>query len=69
MSKFTKKGDIIKKYTTKKGKFGIEVYVADPLQDGYTAYFGEFPGIIAEGKTINEAQKNLWNAVYNMLIY
>jgi len=55
------------KYTTRKGSLGLEIYVADPLSDGYTAYFAEFPGIITEGITIETAQENLWNMVFDIL--
>lgn len=54
-----------KRYT-RKGKLGIEIYVKDP-ELGYTAFFGEFPKVISEGKTIKEAQMNLWNAIYDLM--
>lgn len=52
------------------GKLGDEIYVKDssPL-GGYTAYFNDFPGIIAQGDTIDLAQKNLWNATYDIISY
>jgi hypothetical protein len=54
-------------YITKEGKFGKEIYVRDYNLGGYTAYFVDFPNIAAEGETIEEAEINLWNTVYDVL--
>lgn len=56
-------------YKTRKGKFGKEIYVKDPHQGGYTAFFQDFPNIVTEGKTIKEAQTRLWNATYDVVKY
>lgn len=47
----------------------LKFFVIDPSQGGYTAYFTEFPGIISEGNTLNEAQENLWAATHDILKY
>jgi predicted RNase H-like HicB family nuclease len=51
------------------GKLGTEIYVRDPKQGGFTGFFKDFPNIITEGETIDEAQKNLWNTIYDVLKY
>ena len=35
------------------------ILIEDPNDKGYTAFFAEFPEIVAEGNTQNEAQLNL----------
>ena len=42
------------------------VLVQDPKIGGYTAYFKQFPDIVAEGDTDDEAMKNLTDAVYDV---
>ena len=37
------------------------VYTEDPNQGGFSAYFMEFPNIMAEGETIGEATNNLFD--------
>lgn len=55
---------------TRKGKLGTEMYVTNAKEGGYTAYFKDFPQIVAQsGGTIKEAQTNLWNTVYDVLKY
>ncbi|MEI2737413.1 MAG: hypothetical protein V9F01_01350 [Chitinophagaceae bacterium] len=34
--------------------------IQDPIDHGYTAFFAEFPNIIAEGDTKEEARKKLF---------
>jgi len=43
------------------------ILIQDPKDKGYTAYFAEFPEVIAEGNTADEAKKNLWSALSIML--
>jgi len=38
------------------------ILIQDPHDGGYTAYFAEFPEIIAEGDDEEMATANLWNA-------
>ena len=45
------------------------VLVGDPKIGGFTAYFKQFPDIIAEGETDDEAMKNLTNAVYDVFAF
>jgi len=45
------------------------VMVQDPHIGGYTAYFKQFPDIIAEGDTDDEAMNNLMNAVHDVFVY
>lgn len=45
------------------------VLVEDPKIGGYTAYFKQFPDIIAEGETDDEAMRNLTNAVYDVFMF
>lgn len=54
-------------YETRKGNLGLELYIKDPNIGGYTAYFVDFPEIVTEGDTIEKAQENLWNVVYDFL--
>jgi uncharacterized Zn finger protein len=53
--------------TSINGNFGNEIYVEDPKEGGFTAYFADIPNIIVEGETIKEAQTRLWNATYDVL--
>lgn len=39
------------------------VMIQDSKNKGWTAYFAEFPEVIAEGDTEEEAQKNLFEAL------
>jgi len=39
------------------------VFVEDPESGGYTAFFSHIPGVVAEGKTLEEATKNLGSAL------
>lgn len=55
------------KYSILEGRFGDEIYVSDPKEDGYTAYFKDFPKIVTQGKTIKEAQERLWMATYDVV--
>lgn len=43
------------------------ILIQDPEDNGYTAYFAEFPEVIAEGDSENEAKKNLFDALKIML--
>ena len=52
---------------TKTGKLGEEIYVKDQKVGGYTAFFKDFSNIASEGETLKEAQKNLWNTLYDVL--
>jgi len=45
------------------------VLVQDPKIGGYTAYFKQFPDIVAEGDTDDEAMKNLTDAVYDVFMF
>jgi len=54
-------------WEAREGKFGLEIYVLDEKQGGYTAFFKDFQNIIAQGETLDEAQLNLWNTVYDVL--
>lgn len=38
-------------------------------QGGYTGYFSEFPEAVAEGETEDEVQKNLFEALREVLSY
>ena len=40
-----------------------QVFVQDPIDKGFTAYIAEFPEIIAEGSTEEDATTNLWAAL------
>lgn len=51
----------------RESKLGRETYVKD--NDGYTTFLEDFPTIFSEGKTIKEAQSNLWNTIYDTLKY
>lgn len=39
------------------------ILINDPELGGYTAFFAEFPDIVAEGSTEAEAQLNLMNTI------
>lgn len=39
------------------------VFIEDTLHGGVTAYFREWPAVIAEGDTEEEAEANLWEAL------
>lgn len=43
------------------------ILIQDPEDNGFTAYFAEFPEVIAEGKNEKEAKKNLFDALKVML--
>jgi predicted RNase H-like HicB family nuclease len=45
------------------------VYVEDPHIGGFTVYFKEFPDVISEGKTQEEALWNLQKAMYDVFKY
>lgn len=45
----------------------IIILIEDPKIGGFTAYFEEFPNIMAEGKTSKEAEINLTNALHDIL--
>ena len=57
------------KHVVLKGNFGDEIYIEDPKIGGFTAFFKDFPEIASEGETIEEAQNNLWNTLYDVLKY
>ena len=39
------------------------IMIQDPVDNGYTAYFAELPEVIAEGENVEDAKKNLFNAL------
>lgn len=43
------------------------VFIEDPTDGGYTGFFKEFPGAVAEGETEEEVQQNLFLALSYML--
>lgn len=43
------------------------ILIQDPDDNGFTSYFAEFPEVIAEGDTEDEAKKNLIEALIVML--
>jgi len=54
----------------RKGRFGDELYVGSNREPGYTAYFRDFPEIVAQsGGTVKEAQTRLWNTAYDVFKY
>jgi hypothetical protein len=55
------------KWESREGRLGPEIYVWDEKLGGYTAFFLDFSNIVTQGETIDEAQKNLWNTVYDIL--
>jgi|GEM_PF-3849219 predicted RNase H-like HicB family nuclease len=42
-------------------------FVEDPVCKGYTGFFAEFPQAVAEGKTQEEVEENLFKALFFML--
>jgi hypothetical protein len=54
-------------HTVKEGKLGMEIYVEDPKEGGYTAFFKDFPKLVTQGETIEDAQNRLWIATYDIL--
>ena len=42
------------------------IYVEDPKVGGFTAFFKEFPEIIAEGLTEDDALNHLRDAIYDV---
>jgi len=55
------------KHIVVEGSLGDEMYVEDPDLGGYTAFFKEFPQIVSQGETFEEAQTNLWNTLYDVI--
>jgi predicted RNase H-like HicB family nuclease len=53
----------------KTGKLGTEVYIEDEKLGGYTVYFEDFPNIVSQGETFEEAEQNLWNTLFDVLKY
>jgi hypothetical protein len=51
------------------GRLGDEVYVEDPKIGSYTAFFKDFPKMVTQGNTIEEAQDNLWKILYDVMQY
>jgi len=52
------------------GRLGDELYIGSNKEPGYTAYFRDFPEIVAQSSgTIKEAQTRLWNTAYDVLKY
>jgi predicted RNase H-like HicB family nuclease len=45
------------------------ILVKDSRIGGFTAYFRQFPEIIAEGETEIEAEGNLMSAVHDVFVY
>lgn len=45
------------------------IFVEDSNLGGYTVYFKEFPDIISEGETQEEALQNIKNTVYDVFKY
>lgn len=43
------------------------ILIQDPKDSGFTAYFAEFPEVIAEGTTEKEAKNNLITALKTVL--
>ena len=43
------------------------VMIQDPETKGYTAYFAEFPEVIAQGENIDAAKENLFSAFQSMI--
>jgi hypothetical protein len=51
-------------------KFSLKVImVEDPKIGGYTAFFKQFPDIIAEGCSEDEVMNNLMNTVHDVFDY
>ena len=65
-----KKYTELKNIVTKENEnLGMEIYVEDPILGGFTSFFKDFPDIVAEGETKEEARKNLWAAAHDVLKY
>jgi predicted RNase H-like HicB family nuclease len=47
----------------------VAILVEDPTLGGYTAFFKQFPNIISEGETEDEAIQNLLNAIHDVFSY
>jgi len=45
------------------------IMIKDPKLGGYTAFFKQFPNIISEGETTDEAIDNLMNAIHDVFEY
>jgi hypothetical protein len=45
------------------------IMVEDPKIGGYTAFFKQFPNIVAEGDSDKSAMNNLMNAVHDVFTY
>jgi len=45
------------------------VMIEDARIGGFTAFFKQFPDIVAEGDTDEKAMKNLMNTVYDVFVY
>jgi predicted RNase H-like HicB family nuclease len=45
------------------------IMVEDPNIGGYTAFFKQFPDIITEGETQDEAMNNLMYALHDVLLH
>ena len=57
------------KTTKANGAFTLSfnaILVQDKNSKGFTAYFKQFPNIIAEGSNENEALTNLFNALHDV---
>jgi len=57
------------KHIVVEGSLGDEMYVEDPDLGGYTAFFKDFPQMVTQGETIEEAQENLWKLTYDVFQY
>lgn len=42
-------------------------FVKDPVDNGFTGFFAEFPGAVAEGDTQEETESNLFKALNYMV--
>ena len=43
------------------------IMVEDPHIGGYTAFLKELPNIVTEGETVGKAQKNLADAIWDVV--
>jgi predicted RNase H-like HicB family nuclease len=43
------------------------IFVQDKLDNGFTAFFAEFPEAVAEGDDQKEAEQNLFNSLITIL--
>jgi predicted RNase H-like HicB family nuclease len=56
--------------TLKSKMFSLDaILVEDPTLGGFTAFFKQFPNIISEGETEEEAIQNLLNAIHDVFNY